>query len=71
MITIIMLMLLPYVPKKWRWVIPIPIIAVGLARVYLGVHTPLDIIGGFAVGLGVVAFLRILPQTLKVFFRLD
>jgi undecaprenyl-diphosphatase len=70
-ITIIMFTLLPYLPKMWRWIVPVPIILVGFARVYLGVHAPLDIVGGFAVGLGVVSFVRILPQSLKVALRLD
>lgn len=70
-ITIVMLMLLPYTPRKWWWVLPIPIVLMGAARIYLGVHTPLDIIGGVALGLMVVSFLRILPQSVKVFCRLD
>ena len=70
-ITIVMLALLPYLPWRWRWIIPIPIILMGLSRVYLGVHMPLDIIGGFAIGVGVISFVRILPQSFKVFLRLD
>lgn len=71
MITVIMLTLLPYLPKVWRWLVVVPIVLVGLSRVYLGLHAPLDIVGGFAVGLGVVCFVRILPQSLKVALRLD
>ncbi|HEY8998968.1 MAG TPA: phosphatase PAP2 family protein [Candidatus Saccharimonadales bacterium] len=71
MITVIMLTVLPYLPRRWRWIVPVPIILVGLSRVYLGLHAPLDIVGGFAVGLGVVSFVRILPQSLKVALRLD
>lgn len=70
-ITIVMLMLLPYTPRRWWWVLPIPIILMGAARMYLGVHTPLDLVGGFALGLAVVSLLRILPQSIKVFLRLD
>lgn len=71
MITVLMFAILPYVPKKWRWLLPIPIVLMALSRVYLGVHFPLDVVGGFAVGLGVISFVRILPQPIKVFLRLD
>jgi membrane-associated phospholipid phosphatase len=43
---------------------------VGLSRVYLGVHTPLDVAAGFAVGVGVVCFWRILPTSLKKLLHL-
>jgi undecaprenyl-diphosphatase len=50
MATAVSLSLLPYLPKNWRW-LPIPWIAlVGWSRMYLGVHAPLDIVGGFALG---------------------
>lgn len=39
-----------YIPKKFHWLIVLWIVGVGLSRVYLGVHAPLDIVGGFAVG---------------------
>jgi glycosyltransferase 2 family protein len=39
-----------YLPKKYWWVAPSLIISVGLSRIYLGVHVPLDIIGGIAIG---------------------
>lgn len=48
-------------PGRWRWV-PLPLAAlVGLARVFFGVHLPLDVVGGAGVGLvcgtvAVVAF---------------
>lgn len=70
-ITVIMLTLLPYLPWKWRWLIPIPIIAVALSRVYLGVHLPLDVVGAMALGVIVVAVVRLLPQSLRVFLRID
>lgn len=39
-----------YLPPKYRWLIPVWIIGVGWSRVYLGLHAPLDILGGFAIG---------------------
>jgi len=39
-----------FLPRKYHWIIIVSIVAVGLSRIYLGVHAPLDIVGGFAVG---------------------
>lgn len=39
-----------YLPRKYWWVPALWIIGVGLSRMYLGVHAPLDIVGGFALG---------------------
>lgn len=39
-----------YLPRKYHWVPVACIIGVALSRMYLGVHLPLDIIGGFALG---------------------
>lgn len=39
-----------YLPRKYWWLPALWIIGVGLSRVYLGVHAPLDIVGGFALG---------------------
>lgn len=39
-----------YLPKKYRPIVPIWIVGVGLSRLYLGIHAPLDVIGGFAIG---------------------
>jgi membrane-associated phospholipid phosphatase len=69
--TIVSLSLLPYLPRYWRSIIPIWIVAVGLSRLYLGVYAPLDVIGGLALGVFLVSLIRIMPQSLRVFLRLD
>lgn len=52
--TVLALALLPLLPKKWRWAALAGIVLVGVSRIYLGVHAPLDVVGGIAVGVGVV-----------------
>ena len=50
-------LLWPQLPSQWRW---IPVVVAGLnaiARVYLGAHNPLDVIGGAAVGVAIGAVL--------------
>ena len=58
-------------PKKWQFIAVIWILIVGFSRLYLGVHTPLDIIGGFAIGLIAVCVVRLLPLSLAKKLRLD
>lgn len=70
-VTVVVLTILPYLPRKWQWVAPVPILLVGLSRIYLGAHLPLDVVAGFAVSLGVVAFIRILPQSVRIALRID
>jgi len=59
--TAVSLTLLPYLPRKWRW-LPIPWIGlVAWSRLYLGAHTPLDILGGFLLGLLVAICASYIP----------
>jgi undecaprenyl-diphosphatase len=43
--------LLPYLPARYRWWILVVPLTVGFARVYVGAHLPLDIVGGWAIGI--------------------
>lgn len=47
-----------YLPRRYRWIVPVWIIGVGLSRMYLGIHFPLDILGGFAIGWASYALFR-------------
>lgn len=70
--TVIALTVWPYLPKRWRYVlVPVFIGLVCLSRLYLGVHFPLDIIGGIAIGVGAVSFLHILPPAWRSFLRIQ
>ena len=52
--TVLALIILPYLPVKLRWLSFAAIGLVALSRIYLGVHSPLDVVGGFAIGATVV-----------------
>ena len=58
-------------PRAWRWVSIFWIVIVGVSRLYLGVHAPVDIIGGFAIGLMAVCFVRLLPKRIAKPLHLD
>ncbi len=49
----------PVLPRGWRW-LPVAIAALNaIARVYLGAHNPLDVVGGAAVGIAIGAALAL------------
>jgi glycosyltransferase 2 family protein len=71
-ITVLVLTLLPYTPRSLRWFIAVSAIGlVCLSRLYLGVHLPLDLLGGIAIGAGAVAFIHILPKKLQRLLRIN
>jgi len=41
----------PLLPGRWRWAPWLLATAVGVARIYVGAHFPMDVIGGVALGL--------------------
>ena len=47
-----------YLPRKYHWIVFVWIASVGLSRMYLGIHFPLDILGGFAIGWAAYALFR-------------
>lgn len=69
-ITAIVFTLWPFLSWPLRIAGIVLMVLVGWSRVYLGVHFPLDIISGFAVGVGVVCVLHLLPDALRKKLRL-
>lgn len=68
-ITVVVLALWPYLPRGWRWLALLLIPLMAVSRVYLGVHSPLDVVGGFAVGAVVVSGLQILLAIVRKFSK--
>jgi len=58
-------------PKPWRWISIIWILLVAVTRVYLGVHSPNDVVGAFAIGLIAVCVVRLIPLNLAEKLHVD
>lgn len=68
--TAIGLVLIGVLPRKWHWVCWLGIAGVGLSRIYLGVHAPLDVVGGFAIGVIVVCASLLVHGKLKAVLKI-
>lgn len=58
-------------PRRWRWVSIVWIGLVLISRLYLGVHAPVDVIGGFAIGLMAACAVQLLPHKFAKTLHLD
>ncbi|HEY2297648.1 MAG TPA: phosphatase PAP2 family protein [Jatrophihabitans sp.] len=58
-VTLLAVLVWPYLGKRWRWVAVGVAVFVCLARVYVGAHLPLDVVGGAALGLAIGGLARL------------
>jgi undecaprenyl-diphosphatase len=65
-VTAIAGLLTPILPRAWKWVPWVFVVMNGVARVYVGAHNPLDIIGGIGVGLVIAGVLNALLAPTRV-----
>lgn len=63
--TVILLVLLPYIPRTFRYASIILVILVCLSRIYLGVHAPLDVVAGAMVGIAIVSLSSLIKNKLR------
>lgn len=70
-LTALALTLWPMVAWPWRIFMLLLICAEAWSRMFLGVHAPLDVVGGLAVGMTVVAVIHLLPGKIRKTFKLS
>jgi membrane-associated phospholipid phosphatase len=59
----------PFVSWPWRVLIVVLIVSEAWARIFLGLHAPLDIVGGIAVAMTVVGIIHLTPAKIRKPFR--
>jgi undecaprenyl-diphosphatase len=59
-ITAIAGLLAPILPGRWKWVPWVFVALNGVARIYVGAHNPLDVVGGIGLGLVIAGLLNAL-----------
>lgn len=52
-------------PRPWRWVPVCIAVLNAVARVYLGAHNPLDVVGGGAIGVAIAAMLILVVESIQ------
>jgi membrane-associated phospholipid phosphatase len=57
-VTLLLLLAWPYLPRPWRIVAATAAVFVCLARVYVGAHLPLDIVGGVGLAVAIAGGIR-------------
>ena len=69
-ITALGLTIWPMVAWPWRVLIVLFIAAEAWSRLFLGVHAPLDVVGGVAVAMTAVGFIHLLPVKIRKIFKI-
>lgn len=69
-VTALVLTAWPYIAWPWRIVLAAFVVAEAWSRIFLGVHAPLDVVGGLAAAMVVVAVIHLLPAKIRKIFKL-